>query len=103
MLISCLRGDLPSASLKSFFTDATGGYSGGGLVQSPPLRDRAASNRDPGHRTVLTRSSLHGDPQWTRTDQHRTYRNLCCTLYDVFVPAYVALLTELARGGAWQV
>ena len=29
MLISCLRGDLPSASLKSFFTDATGGYLGG--------------------------------------------------------------------------
>ena len=28
-LISFLRGDLPSASLKSFFTDATGGYPGG--------------------------------------------------------------------------
>ena len=29
MLISCLRGDLPSASLKSFFTDATGTYPSG--------------------------------------------------------------------------
>ena len=29
MLISCLRGDLPPASLTSFFTDAAGGYPGG--------------------------------------------------------------------------
>ena len=28
---------------------------------------------------VLTGSSLHGGLQWTRTDQHSTYRNLCCT------------------------
>ena len=32
------------------------------LVQFPPLRDRAASNRGPGHSTVLTGSSLHGGP-----------------------------------------
>ena len=39
----------------------------------------------------------------------RTYRNLCCTWYDVYVPVRhftdgdVALLTEQARGGARQV
>ena len=44
----------------------------------------------------------------TRTDQQRTYRNLCCT-YDADVPALhftgceVALLTEQARGGVRQV
>ena len=35
------------------------------LVQFPPLRDRAASNRGPSHCTVLTGSSLHGGPQCT--------------------------------------
>ena len=29
MLISCLRGDLPTANWISFFVDATGGYPGG--------------------------------------------------------------------------
>ena len=34
----------------------------------PPLfRDRAASDQGPGHRTVLTGSSLHGGPQLMRT------------------------------------
>ena len=33
------------------------------LVQSPRLRESAASNRGPGHSTVLTRWSLHGGPQ----------------------------------------
>ena len=56
------------------------------LVQSLPSRDRAASNRGPGHSAVLTGSSLHGGPQWTTTDQHCTYRNLCCTWYDAYVP-----------------
>ena len=58
------------------------------LVQSPPLRDRAASNRGPGHSTVLTGSSLHGGPQWNTTVQPRTYRNLCCNVYAVYVPAW---------------
>ena len=41
--------------------------------------------------------------------QPRTYRNLCCTWYAAYVPAWhltdsdVALLTEQARGGARQV
>ena len=34
------------------------------------LRDRAASDQGPGHPTVLTGSSLHGGPQWTRTANH---------------------------------
>ena len=33
------------------------------LVQFLPLRDRAASNRGPGHITVLTGPSLHGGSQ----------------------------------------
>ena len=45
----------------------------------------------------------------TRTEKQRTYRNLCCTWYDAYVPAWhftdsdVALLTEQARGGVRQV
>ena len=68
------------------------------LVQSLPLRDRAASNRGPGHSTVLTGSSLHGGPQWTTTDQHCTYRNLCCTWYDAYVP--LRHLTDCQDGAA---
>ena len=37
MLISCLRGDLPSASLKSFFTGRHWGLSRWRLVQSSHL------------------------------------------------------------------
>ena len=51
------------ASLKSFFTDATGGYPGGVWYSSLPLRDRAASDQGPGHLAVLMGSSLHGGPQ----------------------------------------
>ena len=58
------------------------------LVQLPPLRDRAASDQGPGHLAVLTGSSLHGGPQWNTTVQPRTYRNLCCTVYDAYVPAW---------------
>ena len=63
MLISCLCGYLPPAFSMSFIIDATGGLSRWRLVQSLPLRDRAASNQGPGHSTVLTGSSLHGGPQ----------------------------------------
>ena len=49
---SFLRGDLPPATLPSCFcTDATGGYPGGVWYSSLPLRDRAASDRGPGHST----------------------------------------------------
>ena len=53
MFVSTLRGDLPSATLKStFFTDATGGYPGGVWYFLPPLPDRVASDEGPGQRTV---------------------------------------------------
>ena len=99
MFVSTLCGDLPSATLTStFFTDATGGYPGGVWYFLPPLPDRAASNRGPGHSTVLTGSSLHGGPQWTTTDQHCKYRNLCCTWYDAYVP--LRHLTDCQVGAA---
>ena len=78
-------------------------------VASPSLRDRAASDQGPGQHAVLTGSSLHGGPPMEQTAQQRTYRSLCCTWYDAYVPAWhftdgdVALLTEQARGGARQV
>ena len=52
MHFSFLRGDLPPAILTScFFTDATGGYSGG--VWGSPLRYvTAASDQGPSHHTV---------------------------------------------------
>ena len=56
------------------------------LVRLSLLRDRAASDQGPGHHAVLTGSSLHGGPQWTTTDQHCTYRSLCCTGYAAYVP-----------------
>ena len=71
----------------------------------PSLRDRAASDQGPGHLTVLTGSSLHGGPQRKRTDQHRTYRNLCCTVYVDFVPAWHSTDGDvaLANGaGLWR-
>ena len=53
MFVSTLRGDLPSATVKStFFTDATGGYPGGVWYFLPPLPDRVASDQGPGQRTV---------------------------------------------------
>ena len=46
------------------------------------------ATRAPVTALLLTGSSLHGGPQWTTTDQHRTYRNLCCTWYDAYVPSW---------------
>ena len=49
---------------------------------------------------LLTGSSLHGGPQWTTTDQHCTYRSLCCTGYADYMPLWhlrivrMVLLTE---------
>ena len=63
------------------------------------LQIRAASDRGPGSSSLLlTGSSLHGGPQWTTTDQHCTYRNLCCTWYDAYVPA--GHLTDCQDGAA---
>ena len=51
------------------------------------LQIRAASDQGPGSRPLLlTGSSLHGGPQCDVNSQQRTYRNLCCTVYDAYVP-----------------
>ena len=76
----------PSCKLDLLLYGRHWGLSRWRLVQLLPLRDRAASDRGPGHSTVLTGSSLHGGPQWSRTAQHRTYRSLCCTGYAAYVP-----------------
>ena len=56
------------------------------LVQSLPLRDRAASNRGPGDLPVLTGSSLHGCPQCVRTTNNaHTATSVACV--RSYVPA----------------
>ena len=62
MLISCLRGDLPPATLDVLLHGRHWGLSRWRLVQFPPLRDRAASDQGPGHLAVLTGPPLHGGP-----------------------------------------
>ena len=94
--LACAETSLFHARRPSLWTPL--GLSRWRLVQSPPLRDRAASDQGPGHTTVLTGSSLHGGPQWTTTDQHCTYRNLCCTWYDAYVP--LRHLTDCQDGAA---
>ena len=108
MLISCLRGDLPSASLKSFFTDATGGYPGG-VWYSTFLYVTARPATEAPVTALYLRGRRCTAAPMRQNDQQRTYRNLCCTWQDVYVPVWhttdgdVALLTEQARGGVRQV
>ena len=71
MLVSCLRGDLPPASLASFLTDATGGY----------LRYVTAR---PATKAPVTSLYLRG--RRCAAAQHCTYRNLCCTAHAACVP-----------------
>ena len=73
---STLCGDLPSATWKSFFTNATGGYPGGVWGLLPSLRDRAASDQGPRHRTVTYGVVAARRPQVRGTVQLRTNRNL---------------------------
>ena len=74
-----------------------------------PLRDRAASDQDPGHHTVTYGVVAARRPPMDVNSQPRTYRNLCCTWYGSYMPAWhgtfgdVALLTWQARGGVRQV
>ena len=75
----------------------------------PSLRDSAASDQGPCHRTNSYGVVAARWSPMEQTVQHRTYRNLCCTWYDAYVPARhctdcdVALLSEQARGGVRQV
>ena len=107
MLVSSLCGHLPSATLMSFlFTDATGGYPGGVWDSSLLQVTARPATKAPVTALILTGSSLHGGPQCAGSDQHRMYRNLCCTGHVTYVPAWhlrMALLTEQARGGVRQV
>ena len=97
---------LPSATLMSFlFTDATGGCPGGVLDRPLLYVTARPATKAPVTALLLTRSSLHGAPQWTRTDQQRTYRNPCCTWYADYVPTghltdcEDGVANEQARGG----
>ena len=55
-------------------------------LHPPPIRDRAASDQGPGHRTATYGFVAARRPPMHRTVQHCTYRNLCCTVYDAHVP-----------------
>ena len=79
MLVSCLRGHLPSASLMSFFTDATGGSPGGVWYSSLLYVTARPATKAPVTSLYLWGRRCAAAPMDARTDQHRTYRNLCCT------------------------
>ena len=99
VLISCLRGDLPSATLMScFFTDDTGGYPGGVWDSSLLYVTARPATKAPVTVLLRTGSSLHGGPQCVNNSQPRTYRNLCCTWYDAYVP--LRHLTDCQDGAA---
>ena len=63
MLVSCLCGDLPPASLTSFFTDAAGGYPGGVWYGSLRYVTARPATKAPVTSLLLTGPSLHGGPQ----------------------------------------
>ena len=63
MLISFLCGNLPPACLRSFFTDATGGYPGGVWYGSLLYVTARPATKAPVTTLLLTGSSLHGGPQ----------------------------------------
>ena len=66
------------------------------LVQYLPLRDRGLGYWP---RALYLRGRFcTAAPNETRTDQHRTYRNLCCTWYDAYVP--VRHCTDCQDGAA---
>ena len=88
--------------------EAAGGDPGGVWYSVPPLlRDRAARDRGPTNRNVLTRWSLHGGSQWARTTNNaRTATSV--TSCDGYVPSWHLTdcdeeLQEQARGGVRQV
>ena len=87
MLISCMRGDLPSASLKSFFADATGGYPGG-VWYSPRLYVTARPATEAPVAALYLRGRRCTAAQCLYSVQQRTYRNLCCSRYADYVPAW---------------
>ena len=60
-------GDIPAVSL-----------------HPPPIRDRAASDQGPRHRTATYGVVAARRPPMSLNVQPRTYRNLCClVVYDV--------------------
>ena len=48
-------------------------------LHPPPIRDRAASDQGPGHRTATYGVVAARRPPMSLNVQPRTYRNLCCT------------------------
>ena len=108
MLISCLRGHVPPASLTSFFTDAAGGYPGG--VWYGSLRYVTAR---PATKALVTAVLLTGRPYTTASSlgaQQTPHapqpllhwvRRLRASL--PLTDSDVALLTEQAGGGERQV
>ena len=81
------RGNLPPACLRSFFTDATGGYPGGVWYGSlcyvtarPTTKAPVTSLYLRGRRCTAAPNEVNHQP--------RMYRNLCCTWYDAYVPAW---------------
>ena len=67
MHFSFFRGDLPLAILTScFFTDAVGGYPGGVWDSSLLYVTARPETKAPVTTLLLTGSSLHGGPQWSK-------------------------------------
>ena len=81
--------------------DATGGYPGGVWYSSLLYVTARPATKAPVTSLCLRGRRCTAAPNETRTDQHRTYRNLCCTWYDAYVRhsgtlriVRMALLTE---------
>ena len=75
--------------MSCFFTDATGVYPGGVLDRSLLYVTARPATKAP-----VTRAVTYGGrrctaaPNVSTTANPRTYRSLCCTLYDAYVPAW---------------
>ena len=73
------------------------------LVQLPPLRDRAASDQGPGHHAVLTAAPNEQNGPTTHVPQCLLHLVRRLRARQALTDSDVALLTEQARGGEWQV